>query len=68
MKEKTTRMVSLEKQLEAQQMKRTDDKDKEILRLKKLLDKETDEREKIEDKLRHFQNMVKEYEMEVSHL
>ena len=68
MKEKTTRMVSLEKQLETQQMKRTDDKDKEILRLKKLLDKETDEREKIEDKLRHFQNMVKEYEMEVSHL
>ena len=68
MKEKTTRMVSLEKQLETQQMKRTDDKDKEILRLKKLLDKETDEREKIEDKLRHLQNIVKKYEMEVSHL
>ena len=37
-KEKSGKIASLEKELDVLQMKRTDDKEKEILRLKKMLD------------------------------
>lgn len=38
LKEKSGKIASLEKELDGLQMKRTDDKEKEILRLKKMLD------------------------------
>jgi hypothetical protein len=38
LKEKSGKIASLEKELDVLQMKRTDDKEKEILRLRKMLD------------------------------
>ncbi len=38
LKEKSGKIASLEKELDVLQMKRTDDKEKQILRLRKMLD------------------------------